>query len=244
MKYPGYCLICGWPTLFCVEKDNLRETVICKVCWSLNRQRQLIAVLLNRMGFTGIHARLANLPRDIRLWNLETKRTLHERLSKHLRSNYISSEYLAPSIPSGTVRDGILHVDIQNTHFADESLDVILSSDVFEHIPEPRQAIRETHRILRRGGMHVFTAPFSPDRFTTERRAVLDETGGLRHLLPPEYHSDPIRPEQGALVYNVFAPELLCDLETAGFEPELYFLHDPVRGILGDTGFVIAARKP
>ena len=42
----------------------------------------------------------------------------------------------------------------------------------------------------------------------------------------------PIRPE-GALVYTIFAPESLCQLEEIGFEPRLCRLYAPFHGIWG-----------
>jgi SAM-dependent methyltransferase len=36
--------------------------------------------------------------------------------------------------------------------FADHSLDLILSSDTLEHLPDPRRVLRELHRCLRSGG--------------------------------------------------------------------------------------------
>jgi hypothetical protein len=83
--------------------------------------------------------------------------------------------------------------------------------------------------------------PFYGHRFTTERRAVVDATGAARHFLAPQYHLDPVRPE-GVLVFNIFAPQLLCDLEAAAFEPRLLRVRSPARGILGRNGLVIRAQ--
>lgn len=42
----------------------------------------------------------------------------------------------------------------------DQSFDVVLCSEVLEHIPDPAAAIREFSRILRPGGVLLLTAPF------------------------------------------------------------------------------------
>ena len=243
---PGYCNICGALTIFRVENENFREHVACGSCGSINRQRQLVAVLLSQLRNNGLKIRpLANLrciPRDTVVWNTETTRALHHRLQEHLGKNYIGSEYLTPELRSGEISNGILHVDIQNTHFADESIDYILSGDVMEHVPNPLSALSETYRILRPNGCHIFTAPFYLHRFTNEIRARLDQQGKVIHLKTPRYHDDPIHSE-GALVFNVFAPELLCQLETLGFDAKFNLLHSSFYGLLGGNGIVIVAQK-
>lgn len=188
-------------------------------------------------------ASVQSLPKDLVVWNAETTRALHTHLSDHLRENYICSEYISPSMQSGEWRDGIMHVDIQKTHFADESIDYILSSDVLEHVPDPIQALRESFRVLKVGGAHIFTAPFYHHRFTIEKRSVVLNDGSIHHLMQPWFHSDPVRPSEGALVFNIFAPELLCDIEKLGFEARLLILHSPLNGIYGNNGIVIIARK-
>lgn len=51
--------------------------------------------------------------------------------------------------------------DICSIPAADESYDVILCSEVLEHVPEPTQALDEFARLLRPGGLLIITAPFS-----------------------------------------------------------------------------------
>ncbi len=61
--------------------------------------------------------------------------------------------------------------DITNIPVPDSSFDAIMCIEVFEHIPEPIMAIKEFSRILKRGGVLIFTAPvcslthFSPYYF-------------------------------------------------------------------------------
>ena len=243
---PGYCNICGRLTVFTVNDPNLRENVNCRNCGSMNRQRQLAAVLLsyvsNGASKAPRFAKVSDIPRETVIWTTETTLALHEKLSQHLGENCISTEFSDPSLTSGETRDGILHVDMQQTHFEDNSLDFILSSDVMEHIPLPMKALTETYRVLKPGGCHIFTAPFYHHRFKNEQRAVVGDKGEPEHLRRPWYHDDPMHAE-GALVFTVFAPELLCQLEETGFEARLCVLYSPLHGILGNNGIVIVARK-
>lgn len=243
---PGYCNICGMLTTFRVDHPNFREHVVCKKCGSRNRQRQIASLLLSYILGSGEKVRkfasISDIPKETVIWNAETTRALHERLVVHLGGNYISSEYLDPSLKSGEIRNGLLHVDIQETHFENDSLDFILTSDVMEHVPIPLKALKETYRVLKPGGCHIFTAPFYHHRFTNEKRVVVDDKGKAEYLRQPWYHDDPMRSE-GALVYTIFAPELLCQLEEIGFEARLCILHSTFHGILGCNGIVIVARK-
>jgi len=241
---PGFCNICGKWTVFNTSQKNFREHVPCFHCGSVNRQRQIVAVLLNELELsTKRFASIRQLPQCLTVWNAETTRALHIRLAEYLQGNYISSEFVDASLKSGELCNGILHVDMQRTHFEDESIDYILSGDVLEHIPEPKRALQESYRILRPGGAHIFTALFYHHRFTIEQRAVLLSNDSISHLMKPWFHDDPIRPSEGALVFNVFAPELLCEIEKLGFEARLLRLHSFLHGILGNNGIVIVARK-
>ena len=217
----------------------------CRKCGSSNRQRQIAAVLLSYVShgtFASKFAKINDVPPKTVVWIAETTMALQEALTKRLGENCISTEFLDPSLASGETRDGVLHADIQATHFEDDSLDFILSSDVLEHIPWVSKALQETYRILKPGGCHIFTAPFYHHRFKNEQRAVMQEGGEPEHLRRPWYHGDPLRPE-GVLVFTVFAPELLCQLEEVGFEARLCRLYSPFHGIIGNNGIVIVARK-
>ena len=49
--------------------------------------------------------------------------------------------------------------DITEIPVTDESFDIILCTEVLEHVPEPIKAIKEFSRILRKGGRLYLTAP-------------------------------------------------------------------------------------
>lgn len=241
---PGYCCVCGKFTVFKVDRD-FRESVPCLRCKSVNRQRQLATVLLEYARTTSRDTRwlsIGDIARDTTVWCAESTRALHGHLARRLGSNYTASEYLSAELTSGDLRDGVLHVDMQHTHFDGESFDFILSSEVLEHVPDPLGALEESYRILKPGGCHIFTAPFYQHRFTNEHRAFVDAEGRVTHLRRPWYHVDLLHGE-GILVYNVFAPELMCQLEKIGFEARLCSLRAPFRGLLGWDGIVLVARK-
>ena len=51
--------------------------------------------------------------------------------------------------------------DIWNVQEQDNTFDVILCTDVFEHIPYPNETLREFSRLLKPGGTLLLTAPFA-----------------------------------------------------------------------------------
>ena len=63
--------------------------------------------------------------------------------------------------------------DITNIPEDDNSFDVILCTEVFEHLPDPVAALVEFQRLLKKGGTLIITAPFcslthfSPYHFST-----------------------------------------------------------------------------
>jgi SAM-dependent methyltransferase len=116
-------------------------------------------------------------------------------------------------IKPGTVReDGAVCEDITKLTFADESLDMIVSSDVLEHVPDAAAAFRESARVLRPGGVHIFTVP---PRQATFQRAKID-AGQIVHLIePPEYHRDPLDP-RGVLVFWDYGPDFPERFRTDG----------------------------
>jgi ubiquinone/menaquinone biosynthesis C-methylase UbiE len=51
-----------------------------------------------------------------------------------------------------------LAADALNLPFADESFDVVICSQVYEHVPDPDKMFEEIFRVLRRGGVCYFAA--------------------------------------------------------------------------------------
>lgn len=50
--------------------------------------------------------------------------------------------------------------DIRSIPVPDSSFDVVLCTEVLEHVPYPAEAIREMIRVLKKGGLLILTAPF------------------------------------------------------------------------------------
>lgn len=238
------CTVCGSLTLLYVHSDNLRETCSCVKCRSTNRQRQLAYVSCEVLSAgTGLRLRsLRDFPKlnDFVVYNTEAQGAVHKLLRR--MKHYLSSEYFGPDRKSGELVNGVMHQDLMNLSFPSESIDLVLSSDVFEHMPDPYKAHKEVFRVLKPGGRHIFTVPFYQTEFLDEDRTTLNEQGELAFLKDAWYHADPVRPE-GALVYKVFSLEMLVKLKRIGFRTNMYRLFKPSRGILGSNAVVFEAIK-
>lgn len=52
-----------------------------------------------------------------------------------------------------------VQADAQNMPFEENSFDIVISCETIEHVPDPRAAVREMHRVCKPGGTLFLTAP-------------------------------------------------------------------------------------
>lgn len=242
----GQCPVCGAThTNFTLWSANYRETGVCSVCGSTNRGRQM-AVSIAKAATRALQRPIktvSDLPRHLpgfTILNTECRGALHAALQ--VRSGYVCSEYLGQGLAPGEVVNGTRHEDLMDTSFATGSFDLVLSTEVFEHIPDPYKAHAELYRILKPGGVHVFTVPFLPSEYADMVKATLDQKGGIVHLGEPMYHGDPIR-QEGILVYTIFGQQMVDRLCGMGYRVDTLHLRLPAYAILGANGYVFMASK-
>jgi SAM-dependent methyltransferase len=240
---PIYCPVCGRISAASGFSRNLRETGICRRCGAHNRNRQ-IALIACRAASELTRRRIRSLAAlrwtGIDVYNTEAQGAVHAQLRE--MSGYRCSEFLGPHHAPGERVGDITHEDLAKLSFADASLDLVLSSDVFEHVPDPYAAHAEVRRVLREGGHHVFTVPFHLTGHLDNVRARAGADGQPTLLEEPIYHNDPIRPE-GVLVYTIFGLEMLVRLAEIGFDTRMYRLWEPWHGIVGANALVFDAVK-
>jgi SAM-dependent methyltransferase len=147
---------------------------------------------------------------------------------------YTKSFYDSGARPGSIRDDGAVCQDITSLTFEDGSFDLILSSDVLEHVPGLVRAFSETTRVLRPGGAHLFTVP--PRAKTRARAEMVHEE--IHHVLPREYHLDPLNPN-GILAFWDVGPDLPRIFASSILDIRI------VRGPVGTEGRVVwmAERK-
>jgi SAM-dependent methyltransferase len=185
------CACCERLTVFLCNGRSA-EFRACMFC-SANERYELLA--------TEIKSRYGSKLSDMDVLELDPHSPLRKILSR--ARNHVRTFY-EPTEEKGSVRtDGTICQDITSLTFPDESFDLIVSSDVLEHVPLLERAFAESRRVLRRDGVHLFTVP---PRLKTKKRAELVQ-GNLVHLESPEYHRDPLS-RQGILAFWDMGPDL------------------------------------
>jgi GT2 family glycosyltransferase len=248
---PGYSLLAGRAVDFLVDRrygaelrdrvtiPRWRERLVCPVTQLTNRQRAM-ALFLREYGVR-VAQREKRAP-DVFMFEQVTPLFGYLRLAEKVW-NIAGCEWLGPEVKPGAVVGGIRHEDCAALSLPDSSVDIVMSLDVFEHVPDPRRGFQEKARVLRPGGALLMTVPFFPERDATVQRARHAD-GKLEHLLPPEYHGNPIDPEGGSLVYHDFGWDLLPMMREGGFSDAFIGLYWSLEyGHLGAPQTVFIATK-
>lgn len=138
---------------------------------------------------------------------------------------YVRSGYW-PDKDLGAKVGEMVNCDLTQQHFADNSFDVIIHLDVLEHVFDPWMALQECLRTLKPSGRIFFTVPIELGRRKSEQVAFIDAHGKTTIIGKPEYHGNPQRPEDGALVtyrygYDLareIASRLDCNVEMHSYQ--------------------------
>lgn len=110
---------------------------------------------------------LKNIPAGSRILDAGAGEQQYKKFCTHL--DYISqdfAEYKPENLPEGLQMGswnyGVLDIisDIAKIPEEDKSFDVIMCTEVFEHIVNPREALDEFERLLKPNGTLIITAPF------------------------------------------------------------------------------------
>lgn len=108
-------------------------------------------------------------------------------------------------------------VDMQSLPYPDGSWDVILHSDVLEHVPQPVVALQECWRALAPRGALIYTIPIVHGRLSRTRQ----------HL-PPSYHGTSGKAVPDWLVHTEYGADFWLQPMAAGFRRlELFSLSGP-----------------
>lgn len=114
---------------------------------------------------------LSDLPTGLRILDAGAGELHNRKHCGHL--NYVSQDFCQyQGKNDGASSEGLhnkfwdtsrvdLVSDITAIPAPDSSFDVILCSEVLEHVPEPTHALDEFTRLLKPGGLVILTAPFS-----------------------------------------------------------------------------------
>lgn len=184
----GHCIICESETVFIEYNPWLRDHYKCSKCDSIPRHRALINAL-NTFD---------------KKWR---QKIIHEsspcgQASNFLKrkcKSYTESQYFT-NIPFGKYSNGVRCENLEQLTFDNNSFDILVTQDVFEHVMKPDLAFKEINRVLRPGGIHIFTMPWYPNQNTLQR--VKFENGYMEYLQEPIYHGNPVDKKGSIVTYD------------------------------------------
>jgi SAM-dependent methyltransferase len=214
--------------------DLLRENITCQKCKGSARYRAL-GLIVSRacQDFDKISPQASTI--------LDTDPFSKLQPLFINNNNYKRSGY-SPGIKSGgELAPGITCVDLQQIPFPDDSLNLLISSDVIEHIDNDTLSFQEAFRVLRPGGKYIFTVPFAAERMVTQIRAFTTQDGTVVHRHPVQVHGDL---QGGILARRIYGRDLVQQLEACGFKVWHHLVVHEESGIFGVDVFEAEKVKP
>ncbi len=195
-----------------------REGSKCEYCCSSLRDRQLAETIINAINtkegtnFSSLNKLcVAPIARKLMIAEINSVGNLHQFLRDmpELYYSEFGSEF--PEVPSE---------DLTSLSYVDSTFDLVLTSETLEHVPDVELALKEIYRVLKPGGMHIFTVPVVWDKSLTRRRASIQE-GQLVHHLSPSYHGSPQGEKPDFLVFYEFGADFVEQCQKVGFTVDL-----------------------
>ncbi|MEO8040735.1 MAG: class I SAM-dependent methyltransferase, partial [Betaproteobacteria bacterium] len=188
----GQCPLCGWSILVRLERTDIG--VRCIRCAASAITMAFVAVLKVRVpDLASSH-----------VYELSSRGPLFEYL--RTRAGQLTVSEYFDDVPLGSMKGGVQCEDVQKLTFDGKTFDVCTSTEVFEHVPDDIAGFAEIKRVLRPGGLFVFTVPLSNTLRTIVRAQRKD--GSIEYLCAPEYHHDRIRGEGAVLVFRDYGRDI------------------------------------
>ena len=205
--YTDRCTVCGYTGALHHDGAPIRESYRCKRCKASLRYREQARFVLKHFSKEG-SMHLSELCEEREFRGLRIYEPgLIGPFRKHLRSlpGYKSSGFWS-NVKPGDWNGDVQCQDLMRLTYEDESFDLVLTSDIFEHVRRPFEGFREVDRVLKHGGLHIFSVPVKhPIPSETVSRV---DTGGTVDIpiLPEHYHGAPMGGR--ALVYTDFGEDM------------------------------------
>ncbi len=216
-SYNGCCAICGFVGIFEKKSPSFREGYQCTTCKaSLRYQGQAYA--LKRMFSSDENISLSKLSLNEKFNHLKIYEPGVIGPFRELFSgfdNYQNSFYW-DDVKLGEKKDGVECQSLESLTYKNESFDLVISSDIMEHVRHPWVAFAEILRVLKSGGYHIFSIPLHlPMRSVTKYR-VDTSTEEDKYIDEPHYHGNGIGGK--SLVYTDFGADIVNKLVDLGYE--------------------------
>lgn len=216
------------------EQEDLREGLRCRSCGLSARLRATAEVLRSECDLGGeIYVTEQATPFFVWLQRSGLSVVGSELVPEERR--IALAQHLRQLGGSGS----IAFQDVTKLSWNSNRFSSVVCCDVLEHVPDYHRALAEFARVLAPGGKLVATFPFTDGAGTVVRARI--ERGEIIHVLPPEYHGDPL--SGGILCYYHFGWDILDAVRAAGFaKAEMIMPWAPDAGIYYGNWTLVAQR--
>jgi len=235
----GLCNICGNVTVFFFN-DDYRESLVCNRCFTTSRYRSIArGILLAIKEIKGIEAEsikdlvksYSNLSDSTRFKIYDTQVPFYglyraypvpDMLSKCKWIDVQTSIYRPQQKWGVKLGPNTTNQNLEQLTFSDNSFDIVITSDVMEHVRLDDRAHQEVCRVLKPGGVYLFTVPHFRDKSEPLIRVAVtdpDDPSKDQFLMEKEYHGD-VNFTDKALSYRSYGTNLDNYLRRLGFTVE------------------------
>lgn len=177
LKQTGYCHCCRLNVTFESHNSWLRDHFICTKCTSIPRQRAIQYVL------------------DKFFSNYEKSKIHESSPSSNFISQYCkdySFSQFFEDVPLSEKKNEIECQNLEKLTFDSNIFDIFITQDVMEHVFNPNLAFKEIIRVLKPGGIYIFTCPKHKGLKKSYPRAAKFKNSKIVFYCEPEYHGNPI----------------------------------------------------
>ncbi len=224
----GYCHCCRQETTFQSKESWLRDHYYCVNCHSIPRQRHIQYILDSFVpGWEALE--------------IHESSPSNQFISQFCKG-YSASQFFLDT-PCGKTKNGMRCENLEQLTFPDDSFDLFITQDVFEHIFNPDVAAAEICRVLKPGGKHIFTAPKHKGLSRSRRRARLSQ-GKVENLLEEIYHGNPIGDGRSLVTWDYGDDFEFLLSRWTGCPTVTYVTRDRALGLDGEFIEVFVTQKP
>jgi SAM-dependent methyltransferase len=227
------CNLCGHQGKF-LNPEQGREGWHCANCSSSSRNRMVTFALGRMLGYGGA---------PVYLWPQNQALKILEPCPRGPQAMFLRDkfDYCAPEFDLEKIKAGAKpqdYADLQNLAFAGETFDVVITSDVFEHVREDLKGYKEIYRTLKKGGIFLLTVPYDHQREKTIVRVAVEGDKDV-FLMEPRYHGG----GGSTLAYREYGRDLLDLLRAVGFA--VGYVETAVPGFqIQKSGLIVCQKSP
>jgi SAM-dependent methyltransferase len=259
--HAGSCNVCGSKTqFFYTDPAVYRESLVCRECLTTSRYRSIARGILKAIeDLTDIKApSLAELQPTVEntMFKIyDTQPAFYWDTSAYpipdllAKCQWIETEISVyhPHKPLGfRLGPNFTNQNLENLTFPDNSFDVVVTSDVMEHVRLDNRAHKEIKRVLKPGGVYLFTVPhFRHERESIVRVEIVDPSDPTKDqfLMEKEYHGDAHSEDHRALSYRSYGTDVDEFLSELGFSVDYCRDDFPENGIMNTELFFCRLSK-